>query len=152
MKGSMGDDEAASTRASIDGVTVAPTDSLLVALQQILTENVGHLPVVSGDQVVGMCTRTDILRARKNRMEHERLQPGWRWIHRRRPPDRATKEEHAVRRYLVIANQTLHGDALMAAIRARLEQGPSQFHILVPATRPQDLYSKVLAAYSGDRE
>ena len=57
-----------------------------------------------------------------------------------------------MRRYLVIANQTLRGDALMAAIQARLEQGPCRFHILVPATRPKDLYSKVLAAYAGDPE
>jgi len=43
----------------------------------MLEEDVGHLPVVSGRKLVGMCTRTDVLRARRVRMESERLQPGW---------------------------------------------------------------------------
>jgi GABA permease len=138
--------------ASTDVVTVAPEDSLLVALQWILTENVGHLPVVSGDQIVGMCTRTDVLRARQRRFEHERQQPGWTLAWRRHAASPERREGQTVRRYLVVANQTLRGEALMSAIRARLVQGPSHFHILVPATRPQDLYSKVLAAYAGDPE
>ena len=149
------DDEGAAVVAvaSPDVVTVAPDDSLLVALQRILTENVGHLPVVSGDQLVGMCTRTDVLRARQRRMESERLQPGWTLPRRRRHASpNGSKEVRAVRRYLVIANQTLRGEALMSAIRARLTEGDSHFHILVPATRPQDVYSKVLAAYAGDPE
>lgn len=43
-----------------------------------------------------------------------------------------------MRRYLVVANQTLGGDALMHAVRAALGSGESQFHIVVPATPPQD--------------
>jgi len=41
-----------------------------------------------------------------------------------------------MRRYLVVSNQTLGGAALAAKIRAALEEGPSEFHIVVPATAP----------------
>ena len=41
-----------------------------------------------------------------------------------------------MRRYLVVSNQTLGGAALAAKIRAVLEEGPSEFHIVVPATAP----------------
>jgi hypothetical protein len=39
-----------------------------------------------------------------------------------------------VRRYLVVANQTLGGDELLAAIRERMEGGDCHFHLVVPAT------------------
>jgi len=41
-----------------------------------------------------------------------------------------------MRRYLVVSNQTLGGAALAAKIRAALQEGPSEFHIVVPATAP----------------
>ena len=37
-------------------------------------------------------------------------------------------------RYLVVANQTLGGQELMAAIRDRMTRGPAEFWVLVPAT------------------
>lgn len=37
-------------------------------------------------------------------------------------------------RYLVVANQTLGGQHLMAELRARVAQGPAAIHILVPAS------------------
>jgi hypothetical protein len=40
--------------------------------------------------------------------------------------------------YLVVANQTLGGAELDEEIRRRMQEGPSSFYILVPATRPQD--------------
>jgi hypothetical protein len=43
-----------------------------------------------------------------------------------------------VRRYLVVANQTLGGDHLVERIRACMADGPARFHLLVPATHPQD--------------
>ena len=43
-----------------------------------------------------------------------------------------------VRRYLVVANQTLGGSHLAEAVQTRLSAGPCAFHILVPATPPQD--------------
>lgn len=43
-----------------------------------------------------------------------------------------------MRRYLVIANQTLVSDSLVDKIAELIDEGPSQFHIVVPATRQQD--------------
>jgi hypothetical protein len=39
-----------------------------------------------------------------------------------------------MRRYLVVANQTLGGEPLLRAIRSCRAAGPSSFHVLVPAT------------------
>jgi hypothetical protein len=41
-----------------------------------------------------------------------------------------------MRRYLVVANQTLAGANLMARIRELVAAGPCRFHIVVPATPP----------------
>jgi hypothetical protein len=41
-----------------------------------------------------------------------------------------------MRRYFVLANQTLFEETLEAAIRERMAQGPSQFHLIVPASPP----------------
>jgi hypothetical protein len=41
-----------------------------------------------------------------------------------------------MRRYLLVANQTLGGDHLIRAVRERLRKGPSEFWVLVPAARP----------------
>jgi nucleotide-binding universal stress UspA family protein len=53
-----------------------------------------------------------------------------------------------VRRYLVVANQTLGGAELSEEIRKRLEGGPSYFYVLVPNTRAVDYYSLAAAAGS----
>ena len=42
-----------------------------------------------------------------------------------------------MRRYLVVANQTLGGGHLLALLR-ELAEDPSTFHVLVPATPPVD--------------
>jgi hypothetical protein len=44
-----------------------------------------------------------------------------------------------VRRYLVVANQTLGGDELWAAIRERMAAADCHFHLLVPATPAEQL-------------
>jgi hypothetical protein len=44
-----------------------------------------------------------------------------------------------VRRYLVVANQTLGGEELWAAIRERMAGGDCHFHLLVPATPADQL-------------
>jgi GABA permease len=41
-----------------------------------------------------------------------------------------------MRRYLVVSNQTLGGAALAAKVKAALEEGPAEFHLVVPATAP----------------
>jgi CIC family chloride channel protein len=58
-------------------VTVRPSDTALAALHRMLDESVDHLPVVADGRLVGICTRTDVLRARQQLAEAERRQPGW---------------------------------------------------------------------------
>ena len=77
--------------ASADVVTVAPDDSLLTVLERITEERVDHLPVVDKGRLVGICTRTDLLRARSRYLEHERPQSGWRPQFRRAPGDAERK-------------------------------------------------------------
>jgi chloride channel protein, CIC family len=63
--------------ASLDVVTAQPEDSLLTVLREMLDEDVGHIPIVVDDRLVGICTRTDILDARRKQLAAEHLQPGW---------------------------------------------------------------------------
>jgi hypothetical protein len=39
-----------------------------------------------------------------------------------------------MKRYLVVANQTLGGEHLISKVRQLMAEGPCQFHIVVPAT------------------
>ena len=39
-----------------------------------------------------------------------------------------------MKRYLVVANQTLGGAQLLDELRRRVERGPCRFHVVVPAT------------------
>jgi hypothetical protein len=50
-----------------------------------------------------------------------------------------------MRRYLVVANQTLQRAELQDELRKRIEAGPSSFYLLVPDTRAAD-YPDVAAA------
>ena len=43
-----------------------------------------------------------------------------------------------MRRYLVVANQTLGGEHLLARIRECIAAGASSFHVVVPATHSAD--------------
>jgi hypothetical protein len=43
-----------------------------------------------------------------------------------------------MRRYLVVANQTLGGEPLLAQLRRLARAGPCRLHVVVPATPPQD--------------
>jgi nucleotide-binding universal stress UspA family protein len=43
-----------------------------------------------------------------------------------------------MRRYLVVANQTLGGEHLTEMVKELLAKGPARFHVLVPATVPKD--------------
>jgi H+/Cl- antiporter ClcA len=69
--------EPVTTVATPQVVEVRPDDTLLDAVQRLVEEEVTHLPVVDDDKLVGICTRTDILRARMRQFEREQLQPGW---------------------------------------------------------------------------
>ncbi|MCP3987793.1 MAG: dodecin domain-containing protein [Actinomycetia bacterium] len=53
-----------------------------------------------------------------------------------------------VRRYLIVANETLAGDRIPVLVSAHMGEGPSEFHILVPATRSRE--TRRLTAVAGD--
>ncbi len=42
-----------------------------------------------------------------------------------------------MRSYLVVANQTLGGDALLKKLRSLTQSGPTSIHVVVPATHPR---------------
>jgi H+/Cl- antiporter ClcA len=76
--------EPVATVASRDLVTVAPDDTVLTALERMLQEEVDHLPVVGeSGRLAGICTRTDVFKARRRQWELERRQPGWRPVLKR---------------------------------------------------------------------
>ena len=49
----------------------------MVALTVMIDEQVEHVPVLDGDELVGICTRTDLLKVREDQREHERRQEGF---------------------------------------------------------------------------
>src|SRR3954454_7067331 len=55
-----------------------------------------------------------------------------------------------MRRYLVVANQTLGGDALIQAVRERMLHMPCEFWVLVPATKPANFGSGHPIRMGGD--
>ena len=50
-----------------------------------------------------------------------------------------------MRRYLVVANQTLTGDELVRAVVGRAEAEPSEFFIVVPATPVVEMWVEAVA-------
>jgi nucleotide-binding universal stress UspA family protein len=50
-----------------------------------------------------------------------------------------------MRRYLIVANQTLDSEQLMTVIRERTADGPAEFRLVVPATPVKDLASNAVA-------
>jgi len=40
--------------------------------------------------------------------------------------------------YLIVANQTMGGSELIEDVRLRMEAGPCDFHLVVPATPPKE--------------
>src|SRR5438067_914085 len=72
------DDALAGAVSTHDVVSVASSDAVMDALQRILEEQIEHLPVIDDGRLVGICTRTDIMRARRAQFAGERSEPGWR--------------------------------------------------------------------------
>ncbi len=59
-------------------------------------------------------------------------------IDRERPKPIEGKPAMVVKRYLIIANQTLAGDLVPALVDERAAGGNAEFHLLVPATRSKE--------------
>jgi CBS domain-containing protein len=71
-------DTPVGTAYACDLVVVAPDDTAAQALRTMFDEGVDHLPVVDADgRLAGICTRTDVLQARRAQLHLEQLQPGW---------------------------------------------------------------------------
>lgn len=73
--------------SSTDVVSIEPQALAVTALQRMLDESVDHLPVIDDDgQLLGICTRTDLMHVRLGQFAQERHQPGWRpaWVARPR--------------------------------------------------------------------
>lgn len=57
--------------ASTDVISALPGDSALSALQIILNEGIEHLPITIDGKLVGICTRTDLLKVHAQRLSNE---------------------------------------------------------------------------------
>ena len=79
------DGEPVTVVASRDVVSVTPDDTVFRALQLLLEEEVEHLPVIVDRKLAGICTRTDVLRARRRQLDSERREPGWKLLATRTP-------------------------------------------------------------------
>jgi len=69
------DEEPVIEHATSQVVTVCPTDATETALRIMVDEHVEHVPVVDLDRrLVGICTRTDLLKVRRRQFDLERVQ------------------------------------------------------------------------------
>ncbi len=88
LRGSSPDEAALAEHATRQVVTVGPDDSAQQALRVMVDEHVEHVPVVDEEGVlVGICTRTDLLKVRRRQLELERRQRGIARIGRGHPHD-----------------------------------------------------------------
>jgi GABA permease len=69
-------------------------------------------------------------------------------LDRSRPSHVAGQPNVTVKRYLIVANETLAGDRIPALVAKRMAAGPAEFHVLVPASRSRE--TRRLAAVAGD--
>jgi H+/Cl- antiporter ClcA len=77
-------------------VTVRPTDSAQAVLRIMLDEGVEHVPVADADgRLVGICTRTDLLKVRRRSSDLERRQDGLRTLLRSRSAPASEPDEEA---------------------------------------------------------
>jgi H+/Cl- antiporter ClcA len=77
LRESCPDEAAILDHAARQVVTVRPTDPTQAALRVMVDEHVEHVPVIDeGRRLVGICTRTDLLKVRRRQFELERVQAG----------------------------------------------------------------------------
>ena len=71
------DDQPLVDHAATQVVTVTATDTAQTALRSMVDEHVEHVPVIDSERrLVGICTRTDLLKVRRRQLELERRQDG----------------------------------------------------------------------------
>jgi flavin-binding protein dodecin len=69
-------------------------------------------------------------------------------VDRSRPNPVDGQPEISVKRYLIVANETLAGDVIPTLVAKRVAAGPAEFHLLVPATPSRE--TQRLRAVTGD--
>jgi H+/Cl- antiporter ClcA len=77
-EGSWTEDSRVEIAAARDVVSITSTEAVSDALETMLQEQIEHLPIIDCDVLVGICTRTDVMRARRTQRDHDQRQPGWR--------------------------------------------------------------------------
>jgi CIC family chloride channel protein len=70
------DGERLVDHASAQVLTVGPADRAQAALQMMVDERIDHVPVVDDGRLVGICTRTDLLKVRRRQYDLEQPQAG----------------------------------------------------------------------------
>jgi CIC family chloride channel protein len=70
------DDQPLVDHAARQVVTVRPDETAQTALRLMVDEQIEHVPVVDDHRLVGICTRTDLLKVRRRQLELEQPQPG----------------------------------------------------------------------------
>jgi CBS-domain-containing membrane protein len=86
--------ETVSSIASADVVTIGPTQSTQSTQEALLlmtAEEIDRVRVVDHRHLVGICTRTDVLRARMRQLSHEERKHGW--LTRRRGTRESSAED-----------------------------------------------------------
>lgn len=81
------DDEPVTTVASSDVVSVTPDDTMLTVIERMTEEEIDHVPVLAAGRLVGICTRTDVLKTHSRHLRRDRIEDGWKpqWPRWRRP-------------------------------------------------------------------
>lgn len=83
------DDHLLLDRVGRDVVTIRATDPTQTALRIMVDEQIEHLPVVDdGRRLVGICTRTDLLKVRRRQFDLERVQAAATLLRHNRHPGR----------------------------------------------------------------
>ena len=129
------DDDATLTSVmDSDVVTTSPDSTLVDVLKLMVDEQVSHLPVVDDDNLlIGICTRTDVLRARGQEFALERLDKGWLAPVLQRSGSTGP-------RFVIVGNRTLGNTELDRVISERAgEVGSTRFHVVVPMQHSDDL-------------
>lgn len=70
------DDDRLVDHASSEVITAGADDRAQTALRIMVDEAIEHVPVVEGGRLVGICTRSDLLKVRRRQYELERPQDG----------------------------------------------------------------------------
>jgi H+/Cl- antiporter ClcA len=71
------DGEPIAKLASTDVVSVGPREQAQAVLVIMVQESVEHVPVTDAGKLIGICTRTDLLKVRRSHFELERRQDGF---------------------------------------------------------------------------